>query len=274
MRYVLLIICLVLVHALRLATAADPQFELRVVDQDSNEPIAVRMHVFDRRQQPVTVAETLNQDGFFTIDGAHIFRLKPGEYTFRMERGPEYKIRTGNFSIQKAAEDNQQVTMERFAHLRHDGWYSGDLDCHLSANDIGRWMLAEDLHFALLTANQDQKSDTPPAAQAVAKQRFFSSQAVDISVGRTEQIRLLRTTAAQQGKVGPDSVFEHLKRIYRSQSNEAPIVYLGRSFAANRAAVDGRSQTHPDLRVVGQWPVEDVSGAGPVFYLPSELARG
>ncbi|MCA9196204.1 MAG: hypothetical protein KDA87_01660 [Planctomycetales bacterium] len=248
MRFVLLIICVVLVDALRLAMAADPQFELRVVDQDSNEPIAVRMHVFDRRQQPVTVAETLNQDGFFTIDGAHIFRLKPGEYTFRMERGPEYKIRTGNFSIQKAAEDNQQVTMERFAHLSHDGWYSGDLDSYLADEDIGRWMLAEDLHFAVTTAKENQKADTSDS-QAVAKQRFFSSQAVNISVGRRQQIRLLRTTAALEGKVGPDSVFEHLKRIYRSHPDAKPIVYLGRSFAANRAAADDRSHTHPDLPV-------------------------
>ena len=42
--------------------------------------------------------------------GSVVLELRPGQYTFEMERGPEYKLRSGNFVINPGATDNTEVS--------------------------------------------------------------------------------------------------------------------------------------------------------------------
>jgi hypothetical protein len=65
-----------------------------------------------------------------------------------MERGPEYKLRSGHFKVARGDADSKQVTMERFANLSDEGWWSGDLHIHRPVKDIELLMQAEDLHVA------------------------------------------------------------------------------------------------------------------------------
>jgi hypothetical protein len=57
-------------------------------------------------------------------------------------------VRSGNFVIERGDEDSQVVMMERFADLKQEGWWSGELHVHRSLEDIELLMRAEDLHVA------------------------------------------------------------------------------------------------------------------------------
>jgi hypothetical protein len=88
--------------------------------------------------------------------------LPAGDYFFEMERGPEYHIRTGRFTIQPRSQDHQLIEMVRFADLAKEGWYSGDLHVARSARDMPLLMEAEDLYLAPVitwTGTVDRQSE-------------------------------------------------------------------------------------------------------------------
>lgn len=126
--------------------ARDGELQLRVVDAQTGEPIAVRMHLKNQRGRPVIPKNTVSWKGHFVIPGVVTLELPVGRYQFEMERGPEYRIRHGNFQIKSGAKDGKQVDMVRIADLKREGWWSGDLHIHRPLEDIRLLMQAEDLH--------------------------------------------------------------------------------------------------------------------------------
>jgi hypothetical protein len=124
------------------------EVELHVVDSKTNEPIAVRMHLKDARGRAVKPPQSVYWHDHFVVDGSLKLELPTGDYSFEMERGPEYKIRTGTFTIEDDANDSKQLDMERFIDMAAEGWYSGDLAIHRSPADIELLMRADDLHIA------------------------------------------------------------------------------------------------------------------------------
>lgn len=148
--------CFALVLTLLLSAAAlaakKGEVEIRVVDSKSGEPIAVRMHLKDQKQKAVKPPKSVFWHDHFVFDGSIKLELPPGNYKFELERGPEYKVRTGYFSIEDKASDVKELTMERFIDMTEDGWYSGDLFLQRSAAEVELLMKAEDLHVAPLIA--------------------------------------------------------------------------------------------------------------------------
>lgn len=122
------------------------ELRLRVVDESTGEPIAVRMHLKNQRGRDVIPKNTVSWRGHFVIPGVATLELPPGQYKFEMERGPEYRIRTGNFDMKSGADDSTQVDMVRIADLKKEGWWSGDLHIHRPLEDVELLMQAEDLH--------------------------------------------------------------------------------------------------------------------------------
>lgn len=118
------------------------------IDKDSGNEVAVRMHLKDSRGRPVMPKGTIAWKDHFVFDGKILLTLRPGAYTFEVERGPEYRIRTGHFMIERGAEDSHVVQMERFVDMKNEGWWGGDLHVHRPLKDIEVLMRAEDLHVA------------------------------------------------------------------------------------------------------------------------------
>ncbi|MCA9218010.1 MAG: hypothetical protein KDB27_33295, partial [Planctomycetales bacterium] len=163
--------CLSLVMLLIAARNALPQgtgeLELRVVDADTKEPIAVRMQLRNRRGVLITPSAATKIGRQFCFDGEILLQLSVGQYTFTMERGPEYRTRTGSFEISRSAEDNKTVEMLRFVDMANEGWYSGDLDVDHPAKQLKLFMLAEDLRIAAArgwpeTRDTQQTPDVAP----------------------------------------------------------------------------------------------------------------
>ena len=144
--------------------AARSEFEIRVFDQDTGRPIAVRMHLKDARGRVRRVPDAINYDDHFVFFHRIVLHLPTGDYSFEMDRGPEYHYRTGHFTIETGAEDSTTVHMKRFVDMKQEGWWSGDLHIERRARDIQLLMLAEDLHIGPLTTwtNRHKKTSATP----------------------------------------------------------------------------------------------------------------
>ena len=76
------------------------EIEIRVVDQQTQQPVAVRMHLKGPQGRIVQPPGVPFWKDHFVFPGKIVLSLTPGNYTFEMERGPEYRIRTGYFIIE------------------------------------------------------------------------------------------------------------------------------------------------------------------------------
>lgn len=133
------------------------QLEIRVLDDQTGKPIAVRMHLRDARGRPVRPAGVVHWHDHFIIPGMAVLELRPGVYTFEMERGPEYRIRTGGFTIHRGDANHAALKMERFVDMNDEGWYSGDLLVRRDIDEIPLLMAAEDLNVVpVMTWNHEQ----------------------------------------------------------------------------------------------------------------------
>ena len=134
------------------ALAGGGQLVLTVVDQQTRQPIACRMHLrrADGRQQKVKGYPAW--DDHFVFPGRITLKLPKGGYSFEIEHGPEYVTRSGHFIIEHFADDVKEVDLRRFVDMAADGWYSGDLHASRPPRDIELLMAAEDLHVLPVTA--------------------------------------------------------------------------------------------------------------------------
>lgn len=147
-----------------MSLAGEGQLEIRVLDKDSGKPIACRMHLktaggkvkLPPRSVPVW-------DDHFIIPGSLAMKLPLGNYTFELERGPEYALCTGNFTINNYSEDSKDVSMQRHADMAAEGWWSGDLDVRRGPKEAELLMNAEDLHVLQLTTWWNDHSGWTPA---------------------------------------------------------------------------------------------------------------
>lgn len=128
--------------------ALEGEVEVTVIDKETGEEVAVRMHLKDSRHRPVIPRGTVAWKDHFVFDGKILLKLRAGAYTFEIERGPEYRVRTGHFMIERGAEDSHTLEMERFVDMKKERWWSGELHVHRPLKDIELLMRAEDLHVA------------------------------------------------------------------------------------------------------------------------------
>ena len=74
--------------------------------------------------------------------------LSDGAYSFRMIRGPEYRIVSGTFSLEDTSDDAHAVQLPRMIDMLAKGWTSGDCCVVSSPNSLPLRMASEDLHMA------------------------------------------------------------------------------------------------------------------------------
>jgi hypothetical protein len=134
--------------SLHAAPRADGQLEIEVVDTATGQPIPVRVHLQNARKRPVklNVPHTAEFGGHFYIDGRLTLPLRRGQYTFEIDAGPEYRMQTGHFEIERNADDSKRIEMTRFANLAKEGWYAADLDFDRAPRDLPLILGAEHLH--------------------------------------------------------------------------------------------------------------------------------
>lgn len=145
---------------------------------DCRPAVKVRLGVRDFDGRPVTAgfvirdslgrvyplpSRRLAPDFFFhnqiyREDGEHVL-LPPGDYTFLVNRGPEYVPQSISVSVPDAEEHEVRVELKRWIHIAAQGWYSGDHHVHAAGcahydsptegvgpEDMMRHILGEDLN--------------------------------------------------------------------------------------------------------------------------------
>ena len=107
---------------------------LRIHDVDG-EPTTANFVIRDKlgRIYPLP-SRRLSPDFFFhnqvyRNDGEHV-TLPPGEYTFVVNRGPEYLPQRLEVSVPAGEEHEVAVQLKRWIHVAKRGWYSGDHHVH------------------------------------------------------------------------------------------------------------------------------------------------
>ena len=91
----------------------------------------------------------------FYVDGAYEARLPAGSYELVATRGPEYRGYQRTVEVRADETTDLTVSLERYADLPAEGWYSGDSHVHIARDhteDDAVWaqVAAEDIHVANL----------------------------------------------------------------------------------------------------------------------------
>lgn len=121
---------------------------LRCVDAQTKQLLAARIHIHNSRGRPVLPRDSVRWKDHFVFDGEVTLELSVGNYTFELEHGPEYRIRSGSFQILPKGDNVETLTLERYVDMRAEGWWSGDLHIHRDPRDIDLITRAEDLDVA------------------------------------------------------------------------------------------------------------------------------
>jgi hypothetical protein len=140
------------------ATASTGQLELTVVDKDSGQPIACRMHLVGPAKRPRKPDGVPYWHDHFALPGKILLKLPLGEYTFVLERGLEYPDIKGRFVLNPFANDAKKIELKRFVNMSAEGWWSGDLDVRRSVRDVELLMEADDLHIAEVITWRNNKN--------------------------------------------------------------------------------------------------------------------
>ncbi|HEX6961266.1 MAG TPA: CehA/McbA family metallohydrolase [Lacipirellula sp.] len=136
------------------AARTDGTLVIAAADEETGEPLAVRLELRDARGRAVRLrpdgAVVLGESIYF--DGEVTLNLRRGAYSFLIEAGPEYLTRPGNFTIDRHAEDTAEVTLARRIDMAVEGWWAGDLDVQVRLEDLPLMMKARGVDFAPVAA--------------------------------------------------------------------------------------------------------------------------
>jgi len=125
-------------------------FEIEVVDRQTREPLACRMHLANATGKSLKAPRVPFWHDHFTFDGKISLKLPKGDYDFTIEHGLEYTPQTGRFTMDNFSKDKRTFELDRFADMSAEGWWSGELDVARPAIDLPLLMRAEGLHVATL----------------------------------------------------------------------------------------------------------------------------
>ncbi len=241
--------------------AATGVLELRVVDDETGEPVAARLQLRDRRARVRPIPRAPFWHDHAAIDGRAILELAPGNYTFTVERGPEYLGQSGHFLIRSSATDNKTIRMKRFTNMARLGWWSGDLYANRPERELDLIMRSEDLHITSLLGWSFDGSSGPPRDKPVRRQ------------SRRQSDHIFDFTAGQDARLGGRAlVFRSQPIIATNVDTDFPpsIEFLKRA--------RGTEQTHISIAQPNAWdlPVWLASGYVDSFMLlgPELLRAG
>mgnify|MGYP003663021063 CR=1 FL=1 len=130
--------------------AAGGTLTLTAADEQTDEPVITRMELWrgpiDGTAMPIRKAVPAGIG--VVLDRSIELSLADGSYAFRMIRGPEYRVVTGTFAMERTALDTHAVRLPRTIHMIQHGWTSGDCCVVGSKHSVPLRMAAEDLHVA------------------------------------------------------------------------------------------------------------------------------
>ena len=160
--------------------------------------IECRIHLADANGRAQKAEGKPFWNNHFVCDGSVEVGVASGQYTWQIERGPEWTRAAGVVEIGRGEVTNVEVSLERHTSMNADGWYSGDMHVHRPVNDIPLLMKAEDLNIAPVITWWNLPNKNPAAA---AKTAFTF-----------EQDRIYATHAGEDERQGGALIYIGLNR--------------------------------------------------------------
>jgi len=155
------------------------RLEMKFTDAPGDGAIPCRVHLKDANGKPVKGGKLPFFRDHFVCPGKVQLALASGSYSYEIERGPEYLMRTGSVFVSAGATQKLNLKLERLADMAAEGWWSGDLHVHRPVEDLELLMQAEDLHLATVmtwwNARNEWSKRKPPADPLVQfdRNRFY-----------------------------------------------------------------------------------------------------
>jgi hypothetical protein len=129
-------------------------------DEETSEPVISRVEMWrpesQRKGRPLAlmpVRKTVPAGIGMVVDRRLELSLPEGAYRFRIVRGPEYRIISGDFTLEKTSLDDHHVDLPRMVNMLAEGWVSGDCLVPPSAYSFPLRMASEDLHVATVAGD-------------------------------------------------------------------------------------------------------------------------
>lgn len=161
---------------------------ITATEEKKAEPLPCRIHLKDAKGKSVRADALPFFRDHFVCPGEAQLDLAPGQYSYEVERGPEYFVRSGSVTVVTAVTQTLALKLERFADLAAEGWWAGDLHVHRPVHDIELLMQAEDLHVAPVMTWWNAKNEwskiKPPADLLV---RFDRNRFYHVMAGEDER---------------------------------------------------------------------------------------
>jgi hypothetical protein len=165
------------------------RLEIAVSDVDG-QALPCRIHLSNREGVAQKVEGQPFWHDHFVCSGRVTATLAPGVYEYAIERGPEFRRRTGQLELEIAPTESRKldIKLDRIANLRAVGWCSADLHVHRPVAEIEHLMRAEDLDFAPVISwwnnrNLWEKSEVP----LQITQRFDRHRIYTVMAGEDER---------------------------------------------------------------------------------------
>ena len=156
-----------------------------VSDADGKE-MPCRIHVRDSTGAAQFAEGMPSWKDHFVCPGKFVMELKPDEYSFQVERGPEFERVKGSFVAEKGKSITIHQRLHRLASMRGEGWFSGDLHVHRPAADVELLMAAEDLDYLPVIGWWNQPA---PNASPLPEIDFATADGRIYSIGAGEDER-------------------------------------------------------------------------------------
>lgn len=121
---------------------------ITIVESTKREPVPCRVYLKDSAGKPLFAEGLPKWRDHFVCAGNVALALPAGNYSYEIERGPEYRRETGLLAISADETKTLVVELKRIVSLAAEGWWSGDLHVHRPVKDMPLLMMAEDLHVA------------------------------------------------------------------------------------------------------------------------------
>lgn len=148
-----------------LALAAGGVLTLITGDDTTDRAVPARLELRNESGRRTAVRRTIASGPGVVLPSTLEIPLSNGQYRFRVVRGPEYRVVTGQFAIEPAAADERLVPLSRMVDMQAEGYLSGDMAAFSPLSNLRLRMAAEDLHVAALIDPPPQSPSRPGAGE-------------------------------------------------------------------------------------------------------------
>jgi len=131
-----------------LVSAHGAELRFTVVDFDTGKPLPCRVHMKDPAGKAARPTGLPFWYDHFVCPGTAKLELAAGNYSYEIDRGPEYLVTTGMLAVAESGAPTVTNRLRRLVNLSKEGWWSGELHVHRAIADTELLMQAEDLHVA------------------------------------------------------------------------------------------------------------------------------